>query len=168
MQVAFSTRLPIAEGSVHQDCSTLPAFHLPRKTSRYLTDPPYYDNIGYADLLGLFLRLAKTLTDRRLARSFRRLDDAQGRRTGRNPFRHGGNKQAEAFFMARGEALSPPSRRGLQRWRAARDLLCLQAVRSAEEGITSRWMGIVLFRPSSMLALPLMAHGRSAPNLQIA
>lgn len=45
------------------------------------TDPPYYDNIGYADLSDFFLRLVAALTEDRLPGSFCHARRAQGRGT---------------------------------------------------------------------------------------
>lgn len=62
------------------------------------TDPPYYDNIGYATLSDFFyVWLARTL------RSvwpdlFRRITSPKDEELVATPFRHGGKSEAEAFF----------------------------------------------------------------------
>lgn len=71
------------------------------------TDPPYYDNIGYADLSDFFyvwLRrsLAKIWPD-----LFRRLATPKTEELVATPYRHDGRDAAEAFFMAgMGKALT--------------------------------------------------------------
>ena len=63
------------------------------------TDPPYYDNIGYADLSDYFYvwmrkSLAKVWPD-----LFRRLSTPKEEELVATPYRHGGKADAEAFFM---------------------------------------------------------------------
>ena len=48
------------------------------------TDPPYYDNIGYADLSDFFYRLAKAVAAAHLPRPLRNTRRTEGRRTGRD------------------------------------------------------------------------------------
>lgn len=64
------------------------------------TDPPYYDNIGYADLADFFyvwLRRSLSLVWPEL---FRRLTTPKDSELVATPYRHGGRDEAEAFFMA--------------------------------------------------------------------
>jgi putative DNA methylase len=71
------------------------------------TDPPYYDNIGYATLADFFyvwlkLSLGSTWPD-----LFRRLATPKDEELVATPYRHGGKAEAEAFFMrGMGEALA--------------------------------------------------------------
>ena len=63
------------------------------------TDPPYYDNIGYADLSDFFyVWLRRSLTGV-WPDLFRRLTTPKDRELVATPYRHGGRDQAEAFFM---------------------------------------------------------------------
>ena len=63
------------------------------------TDPPYYDNIGYADLSDFFY-----VWQRRALRDvwpdlFRRVLVSKGEELVATPYRHGGKDAAERFFM---------------------------------------------------------------------
>ena len=63
------------------------------------TDPPYYDNIGYADLSDFFY-----VWQRRMLRNiwpdlFRRVLVPKNEELVATPYRHGGKKEAEQFFM---------------------------------------------------------------------
>ncbi len=63
------------------------------------TDPPYYDNIGYADLSDFFyvwLRLALRLVFPKL---FSTLAVPKAEELVATPYRHGGKEQAETFFL---------------------------------------------------------------------
>jgi putative DNA methylase len=71
------------------------------------TDPPYYDNIGYADLSDFFyIWLRRSLADV-WPDLFRRLLTPKAEELVATPYRHGGKDEAEAFFMkGMGEALT--------------------------------------------------------------
>jgi putative DNA methylase len=64
------------------------------------TDPPYYDNIGYADLSDYFyvwLRRGLKNVHKEL---FRRLQTPKSEELVATSYRHGGSDEAELFFMA--------------------------------------------------------------------
>lgn len=66
----------------------------------FSTDPPYYDNIGYADLSDYFyVWLRRTLSSIH-PDLFRRVVTAKAEELVATPYRHGGKEQAEAFFLA--------------------------------------------------------------------
>jgi putative DNA methylase len=71
------------------------------------TDPPYYDNIGYADLSDYFyIWLRRSLVEI-WPELFRRLTTPKAEELVATPYRHGGKVEAEAFFMeGMGEALT--------------------------------------------------------------
>lgn len=71
------------------------------------TDPPYYDNIGYADLSDFFyVWLRRSITDV-WPDLFRRLTTPKANELVATPYRHGGKDAAEAFFMTgMGDALT--------------------------------------------------------------
>lgn len=75
------------------------------------TDPPYYDNIGYADLSDYFyVWLRHSLIDI-WPDLFRRLTTPKLEELVATPYRHGGKEAAEAFFMAgMGAALTAMSK----------------------------------------------------------
>ncbi len=71
------------------------------------TDPPYYDNIGYADLSDFFYVWLKNSLTGVWPELFRRLTTPKDLELIATPYRHGGREGAEAFFMAgMGEALT--------------------------------------------------------------
>lgn len=63
------------------------------------TDPPYYDNIGYADLSDFFYIWLKRSIAVIWPKLFRRLTTPKAEELVATPYRHGGREQAEAFFM---------------------------------------------------------------------
>ena len=71
------------------------------------TDPPYYDNIGYADLSDFFYVWLKHSLGSIWPGLFRRLTTPKTEELVATPYRHGGKDEAEAFFMrGMGEALA--------------------------------------------------------------
>jgi len=68
---------------------------------RYLisTDPPYYDNVGYADLSDFFFVWLRRPLLRIWPDLFRRLATPKAEELVATPHRHGGGDAAEAFFM---------------------------------------------------------------------
>jgi putative DNA methylase len=65
----------------------------------FSTDPPYYDNIGYADLSDFFyVWLRRTLSSIH-PDLFRRVVTPKADELVANPYRHGGKDKAEAFFL---------------------------------------------------------------------
>ena len=71
------------------------------------TDPPYYDNIGYADLSDYFYVWLKRSLKSTWPELFRRLISPKAEELVATPYRHGGKAEAEAFFMkGMGEALT--------------------------------------------------------------
>jgi putative DNA methylase len=70
------------------------------------TDPPYYDNIGYADLSDFFYVWLRHSIGNIWPDLFRRLTTPKSDELVATPYRHGGKEEAEAFFMqGMGEAL---------------------------------------------------------------
>ena len=71
------------------------------------TDPPYYDNIGYADLSDFFYVWLRRSLSGVWPDLFRRLTTPKDHELVATPYRHGGKAEAEAFFMVgMGEALT--------------------------------------------------------------
>ncbi|TGQ17880.1 DUF1156 domain-containing protein [Mesorhizobium sp. M2E.F.Ca.ET.166.01.1.1] len=71
------------------------------------TDPPYYDNIGYADLSDFFYVWHRRTLSNVWPDLYRRLTVPKEAELVATPYRHGGKAQAEAFFMnGMGEALT--------------------------------------------------------------
>jgi putative DNA methylase len=70
------------------------------------TDPPYYDNVGYADLSDFFYVWLKPSLSRIWPNLFRRLTTPKDEELVATPHRHGGRQEADAFFLkGMGEAL---------------------------------------------------------------
>ena len=63
------------------------------------TDPPYYDNIGYADLSDYFYVWLRKSSATVWPELFRRLITPKNEELVATPYRHGGPGPAEAFFM---------------------------------------------------------------------
>ncbi|HUY05080.1 MAG TPA: DUF1156 domain-containing protein [Rhodocyclaceae bacterium] len=71
------------------------------------TDPPYYDNIGYADLSDFFYVWLRRCLGPVWPDLFRRLTTPKAEELVATPYRHGGRAAAEVFFMkGMGEALT--------------------------------------------------------------
>ena len=95
----------VSVGAIHNINASLNSF--PVRPIIISTDPPYYDNIGYADLSDFFYvwmrrSLAKVWPD-----LFRRLATPKTEELVAMPYRHNGRDAAEAFFMeGMGQALT--------------------------------------------------------------
>jgi putative DNA methylase len=63
------------------------------------TDPPYYDNIGYADLSDFFYVWLRRSLGNIWPDLFRRLQTPKAEELVATPYRHGGKTAAEAHFM---------------------------------------------------------------------
>jgi putative DNA methylase len=63
------------------------------------TDPPYYDNISYADLSDFFYVWLKRSLAEIWPDLFRRLTTPKNEELVATPYRHDGKEQADAFFM---------------------------------------------------------------------
>lgn len=63
------------------------------------TDPPYYDNVGYADLSDFFYVWLRRSLREVWPDLFRRLTTPKDEELVATPYRHGGKEAAERFFM---------------------------------------------------------------------
>jgi putative DNA methylase len=63
------------------------------------TDPPYYDNIGYADLSDFFYVWLRRTLKSVFPDSFATLAVPKAQELVATPYRHGGKEKAEAFFL---------------------------------------------------------------------
>ena len=92
----------------------------------FSTDPPYYDNIGYADLSDFFyVWLRRTLKSIH-PELFRRVVTPKAEELVATPYRHGGKDKAEAFFL---DGMKKASQASHEHRRCASDnLLRLQAI----------------------------------------
>jgi putative DNA methylase len=71
------------------------------------SDPPYYDNVGYADLSDFFYVWLRGALSTVWPDLFRRLSTPKNEELVATPARHGGKMEADAFFMSgMGEALT--------------------------------------------------------------
>ncbi|HBP53068.1 MAG TPA: hypothetical protein DD643_01355 [Synechococcus sp. UBA8638] len=78
------------------------------------SDPPYYDNIGYADLSDFFYVWMKRSLSPIYPQLFSTLAVPKAEELVATPYRHGGNDEAEAFFMrGMGNAISTMVRQSL-------------------------------------------------------
>jgi putative DNA methylase len=77
------------------------ATSLPNRKTKvvFSTDPPYYDNIGYADLSDLFYVWLRPCLKPIFPELFATLTVPKAEELVATPHRHGGKKSAEAFFL---------------------------------------------------------------------
>ena len=94
------------------------------------TDPPYYDNIGYADLSDFFYVWLRTVPCEPIfPYAFRHLDVPKAEELVATPDRHGGQEKAEAFFL---EGMTPPCTVSRTRRTLRRPLTIYYAFKQAE------------------------------------
>jgi putative DNA methylase len=77
-----------------------PRNHYPVRPCLVDTDPPYYDNIGYADLSDFFYVWLRRSLSAHWPDLFRRLTTPKAEELVATPYRHGDRDTAEAFFMS--------------------------------------------------------------------
>jgi putative DNA methylase len=87
----------ISEGTIHNAAAQENSF---RSSTVFSTDPPYYDNIGYADLSDFFYVWMRRSLQSIHPDLFRRVLTPKGSELVATPYRHGGKEGAEAFFLA--------------------------------------------------------------------
>jgi putative DNA methylase len=101
------------------------------------SDPPYYDNIAYADLSDFFYVWLRKSLSNVWPELFRRLTTPKDDELVATPYRHGGRQEAEAFFMkGMGEGLTAMRKAATD----AEPLAIYYAFKQAEiaeDGITS-------------------------------
>ncbi len=85
------------EGSIQQ--VTAQENNYPFRPVLISTDPPYYDNIGYADLSDYFYVWHRKSLSTVWPSLYRRLVTPKEAELVATPYRHGGREAAEAFFM---------------------------------------------------------------------
>jgi putative DNA methylase len=86
-----------AEGwSFQQDCASLQPPPKPRVVS---TDPPYYDNIGYADLSDFFYVWLRRSLRPVFPNLFATMAVPKAEELVATPYRHGSKQKAETFFL---------------------------------------------------------------------
>lgn len=73
--------------------------NFPIRPAVFSTDPPYYDNIGYADLSDFFYIWLRATQSSVWPALFRRLTVPKMEELVATPHRHGGRAAAEVFFM---------------------------------------------------------------------
>jgi putative DNA methylase len=125
----------MSEGAVHNIDAAKNSF--PVRPIVVSTDPPYYDNIGYADLSDFFYVWLRRSLGGMWPDLFRRLTAPKDRELVATPYRHGGKPEAEAFFMkGMGEALAAMRKAAVEDAPLAIYYAFKQA-EAAEDGITS-------------------------------
>jgi putative DNA methylase len=101
------------------------------------SDPPYYDNIAYADLSDFFFVWLRRTVASIWPDLFRRLTTPKEHELVANAFRHGGKSEAESFFMkGMSEALAAMQQAATQNEPLAIYYAFKQS-EAAEEGVTS-------------------------------
>jgi putative DNA methylase len=101
------------------------------------TDPPYYNNIGYADLSDYFYVWLRRALAPVWPDLFRRLTTPKDTELVATPYRHGGKTDAEAFFMqGMGKALTAMKKAAVEDVPLAIYYAFKQS-ESADDGVTS-------------------------------
>ena len=96
VEKALSAFVPANAGSIRLHDAQTVAF--PQDTV-ISTDPPYYDNIGYADLSDFFFCWLKPSLKDAYPDLFSLLSTPKGEELVATPYRHGGKEAAESFFL---------------------------------------------------------------------
>ncbi len=101
------------------------------------TDPPYYDNIGYADLSDFFFCWMKPITRDIYPEIFGSIATPKSEELVATPYRHGGKDAAEAFFLdGMRKAIANMARQSCERYPATIYYAFKQS-EVAQEGISS-------------------------------
>jgi putative DNA methylase len=101
------------------------------------TDPPYYDNIGYAELSDFFYVWLRHSLTGVWPELFRRLTTPKDTELIATPYRHGGTEKAEAFFMeGMGQALTA-IRKAAAKQAPLAIYYAFKQSEAGEEGVTS-------------------------------
>jgi putative DNA methylase len=88
-------------GSTFGEASQLDAMRQSVSTGKVVsTDPPYYDNIGYADLSDFFYVWLRRSLKSVFPDLFATLAVPKAEELVASPYRHGGKERAEAFFLS--------------------------------------------------------------------
>ena len=137
-----STSVTVSGCSVQTDASSQ-AVAIDKIVS---TDPPYYDNVGYADLSDFFYVWLRRTVRSTYPDLFATLGVPKAEELVATPYRHGNRKQAESFFLA---GMTEAMRRLAEQTHTGfrNDLLRLQAVRNQRRcGYIQHRLGDVLGR----------------------
>jgi putative DNA methylase len=137
MRRAFEAISLINPGAASVELADAATCDLPDHTVVVSTDPPYYDNIGYADLSDFFYAWLRPSIGKVWPDLFRRLATPKSEELVATPFRNGGKSQAENFFMkGMGAALTSIQKLSSETHPVAIYYAFKQA-ELADEGITS-------------------------------
>lgn len=101
------------------------------------TDPPYYDNIGYADLSDFFYIWLRNSLSEIWPSLFRRLTTPKDEELVATPYRHGGRDGAEAFFMSGMGAALTAMRKAATSVEPLTIYYAFKQAEAGEDGITS-------------------------------
>ncbi len=132
------------------------------------TDPPYYDNIGYADLSDFFYVWLRRSLKPVFPDLFATLAVPKAEELVATPYRHGSKEKAETFFL---DGMTQAMHRLAEQAHPAFPVTIYYAFKQAEsDGATARPIpaGTPSSPPSSRPASPSAAPGRCAPNWAIA
>lgn len=113
MTRALGELVTAALSTIHNIDATMSSF--PIQPAIFSTDPPYYDNISYADLSDFFYVWLRRSLSETWPDLFRRLITPKDAELIATPYRHGSKDAAEAFFMhGMGEALAAMRRAAVE------------------------------------------------------
>ena len=133
------------------------------------TDPPYYDNIGYADLSDFFYVWLRRSLKSVFPDLFATAAVPKTEELVATPYRHGGKEKAEAFFL---DGMTQAMHRLAEQAHPAFPVTIYYAFKQAEsdgaDGTTSTGWDTFLGRSDSTLVSRSAALGRCEPNLATA
>jgi putative DNA methylase len=128
------------------------------------TDPPYYDNIGYADLSDFFYVWLRRSLRPVYPDLFATLAVPKAEELVATPYRHGSKEKAETFFL---DGMTQAMRRLAEQAHPAFPVTIYYAFKQAEsDGPMARPIpaGTPSSLPSSRRAFAITAPGRCARN----
>ena len=130
------------------------------------TDPPYYDNIGYADLSDFFYVWLRRSLKPVFPDLFATLAVPKAEELVATPYRHGNKKKAETFFLAgMGQAMQRLAEQAHPGFPVTIYYAFKQSEKKGDEGTSSTgWETFLdaVIRPAS----PSPARGRCVPKAQ--
>ena len=94
----------VLDDSIRRECADATSKQMPRHRATFVdkvvsTDPPYYDNIGYADLSDFFYVWLRRSLQPVFPDLFATLAVPKAEELVATPYRHGSKEKAEAFFL---------------------------------------------------------------------
>ena len=120
----------------------MPLKHCVQNNEFFSTDPPYYDNIGYADLSDFFYVWLRHSVGPIYPSIFATLAVPKSEELVATPHRHGSKKEAEQFFLkGMSRAVSHLAEQAHGAFPVSIYYAFKQSERKGESGIGEHWVG---------------------------